>query len=260
MKKILIMLAFGGLVCIAGAGSALADSHVEGELKPASPLELFACTYNEGKGPADLDQAAAAWNAWADKHDLNGYSAWTLVPYYSGPEQEFDALWIGGSSKAATLGAAQDLWLATGSKEMQGFNDVWTCDAHANYATLQFKKPPERENPNNAVVSFTDCNMAEGVVFDDLVPSLMEWAAYREGHGSTSGMWVLFPAYGGGGEAFDFKFVAAWQNLAEQGADYDQYNESGWKKGNELFQGKVSCDSSRVYLATNRRMAESGDD
>ena len=107
MKKILIMLAFGGLVCIAGAGSALADSHVEGELKPASPLELFACTYNEGKGPADLDQAAAAWNAWADKHDLNGYSAWTLVPYYSGPEQEFDALWIGGSSKAATLGAAR---------------------------------------------------------------------------------------------------------------------------------------------------------
>ena len=80
MKKILIMLAFGGLVCIGGAGSALADSHVEGELKPASPLELFACTYNEGKGPADLDKAAAAWNAWADKHDLNGYSAWTLVP------------------------------------------------------------------------------------------------------------------------------------------------------------------------------------
>lgn len=260
MKKMLIMLAVGGLVCLAGAGNALADSHVEGELKPASPLEMFACTYNEGKGPADLDKAVAAWNAWADKHDLKGYSAWTLLPYYSGPEQDFDVLWLGGSSKAAALGAAQDLWLATGSTELQGFSDVWNCAGHSNYATLQFKKPAERENPNNVVVSFTDCNMADGVVFDDLVPSLKEWAAYREGHGSTSGMWVLFPAYGGGGEAFDFKFVASWQNLAEQGADYDQYNESGWKKGNELFRGKVSCDSSRVYLATNRRMAESGDD
>jgi len=175
-------------------------------------------------------------------------------------EQEFDVLWLGGSSKAATLGRAQDLWLATGSKEMQGFNDVWSCDAHMNYATLQFKKPPERKNPNNVVLSFSDCTMSDGVAFDDLVPSLMEWAKYREGHGSTSGMWVLFPAYGGGGEEFDFKFVASWQNLEEQGADYDQYNESGWKKGEELFGGKVDCDSSRVYLTTNRRMAEASDD
>lgn len=260
MKKTLIILAAGWLICSFGAGTALADAHGEGELKPASPVELFACSYNDGKGPADLDKAVAAWNAWADNQKLNEYSAWTLVPYYSGPEQEFDVLWLGGSSKAAALGRAQDRWLATGSKELQGFSDVWTCDAHVNFATLQFKKPPERENPNNVVLSFTDCSMADGVVFDDLVPSLMAWADYRESHGSTSGMWVLFPAYGGGGEAFDFKFVASWQNLEEQGADYDQYNESGWKKGNELFQGKVSCDSARVYLASNRRMADSSDD
>jgi len=260
LKKNLIVIAVSGLICTLAAATALADSHEGGELKPASPVELYACSYNEGKGPADLDKAAAAWNAWADKNELNGYSAWTLVPYYSGPEQEFDVLWLGGSSKAATLGRAQDLWLATGSKEMQGFNDVWSCDAHMNYATLQFKKPPERKNPNNVVLSFSDCTMADGVTFDDLVPSLMEWAKYREGHGSTSGMWVLFPAYGGGGEEFDFKFVASWQNLEEQGADYDQYNESGWKKGQELFSGKVDCDSSRVYLTTNRRMAESSDD
>ena len=260
LKKTLIMLATSGLICTLGAGNSFADSHGEGELKPASPIELYACSYKDGKGPADLDKAVAAWNAWADKHQLNAYSAWTLVPYYSGPEQEFDVIWLGGSSKAAELGRAQDLWLATGGNEMQGFNDVWSCDTHANFATLQFKKPLERENPNSVVLSFTDCSMADGVVFDDLVPSLMEWSKYREGHGSTSGMWVLFPAYGGGGEAFDFKFVASWQNLQEQGADYDQYNESGWQKGNELFAGKVDCDSSRVYLATNRRMAESSDD
>ena len=260
MKKILIILATGGLICAAGTGVALADSHEGGALEPASPIEMYACNFNEGKGPADLDKAVAAWNAWADRQGLDGYSAWTLVPFYSGPEQEFDALWLGGSSKAAELGRAQDLWLATGGKEIEGFNDVWNCDAHANYATLRFKAPPERENPNNVVLSFSDCSMADGMVFEDLVPSLMEWANYRQGHGSTSGMWVLFPAYGGGGEAFDFKFVASWQNLAEQGADYDQYNESGWEKGNELFRGKLSCDSSRVYIATNRRMADSADD
>ncbi|NNJ66164.1 MAG: hypothetical protein HKP16_11375 [Xanthomonadales bacterium] len=259
MKKTLITLAASGLILTFAAGSALADSHEGGELKPATPVELFACSYNEGKGPADLDQAIAGWNAWADQHQLTDYSGWTLVPYYFGSEQDFDVLWLGGTSKAAELGRAQDLWLATGSEQLAGFNDVWTCDTHANYSTLQFKKPPERENPSNLVLSFTDCSMADGMTFEDLVPSLMEWAAYREGHGSTSGMWVMFPAYGGGGEGFDFKFVASWQNLAEQGADYDQYNESGWEKGNELFQGKVSCDSSRVYLATNRRTADADD-
>lgn len=260
MKKTLLVLATGGLICTFMTGTALADSHAEGELEPASPIELFACSYNEGKGPADLNKVADAWNAWADRQDLADYSAWTLVPYYSGPDQEFDLLWLGGSQKAASLGRAQDLWLATGGKEMEAFDDVMTCNMHANFATLRFKKPPKRENPGNIVISFTDCTMAEGVDFDDLVPNLMQWADYRESHGSTSGMWVLFPAYGGGGEEFDFKFVTAWQNLEEQGADYDQYNESGWKKGNELFQDKVSCDSSRVYLGTNRRMADSEDD
>ena len=260
MKKSVFMLAMSGLIVMLGTNIALADSHEEGELKPATPVELFACNYAEGKGPADLDKAVDDFNDWGDKNGITEYTAWTLVPYYASPEQEFDVLWLGGTAKAATLGRIQDMWLAGGTKEQEGFAEVIPCNAHTNFATLQFKAPPKRENPKNIVISFTDCNTAEGVTFDDLVPSLMEWAKYREDHGSTSGMWVMFPAYGGGGEEFDFKFVASWQNLEEQGADYDQYNESGWQKGNELFAGKVSCDSARVYLATNRRMAEADED
>ncbi len=98
--------------------------------------------------------------------------------------------------------------------------------------------------------------MADGVTFNDVAPALAEWSQYRGDHGSTSGMWVFFPAYGGGREDFDFRFVAAWQNLEDQGRDWDQYSESGWKKADELFAGKLACDAARVYLATNRRMAE----
>lgn len=260
MKKTLLTLAASSLVFTLGAGSALADSHEGDGLEPASPLELYACKYNEGMGPADLPKAAAAFNAWADEHKLTDYAAWTLVPFYFSPEQEFDVLWLGGSQKAAALGRAQDLWLSTGGEAAAGFNDLWTCEAHANFATLKIKSPPERENPKNVVVSFSDCNMADDMAFDDLVPSLQEWADYRDSHGSTSGMWILFPAYGGGNEDFDFKFVAAWQNLEDQGTDYDHYNEKGWQKANELFRDKVSCDSSRVYLATNQRSPDSGDD
>jgi hypothetical protein len=260
MKKILMIVATGGLICTGISGTALADSNEEGGLSPATPVELFACNYNGGKGPADLDKAIDAWNAWADSQNVSEYSAWTLVPYYSGPDQEFDFIWLGGAPKAASLGRVQDLWLSTGGEAIEGFNDAINCATHANFATLRIKEPPERENPNNIVISFTDCNMADGVTFEDLVPSLTAWADYREDHGSTSGMWVMFPAYGGGGEDFDFKFISAWQNLEDQGKDYDQYNEAGWEKGNELFSGKVSCDSSRVYFGTNRRMGDAGED
>ncbi|HSG58801.1 MAG TPA: hypothetical protein VLA06_04665 [Woeseiaceae bacterium] len=260
MKKTLTLLVSGSLLL--GFGSAIADQHEEGEssVGPATPLELWACKYNDGKGPADLDAVAAKWNAWADDQGFEDYGAWTLVPYYAGPDQDFDVLWLGGSASAQALGKAQDTWLAKGGKVMDAFNELWNCDAHANYAVLRYKQPPERENPANVVISFSDCNLSEGTAYDDFSASLSEWGKYREEHGSTSGMWVFMPAYGGGGEEFDFKVVAAWQNLEDQGTDYDQYSKEGWKKARELFTGKASCDSSRVYLATNRRMTSGDDD
>ena len=260
MKKLQTALVSGCLLLSAGIG--IADEH-EGQADEANvavPVEMFACKYNEGKGPADLDAATRKWNAWADKNGVDDYSAWTLVPYYSGPDQDFDVLWLGGSDNAKTLGRVQDTWLATGSKEAEGFAEVVSCDTHAAYAVLRMKKPPKRENPSNIVISFSDCSTAEDVTFDDLYMPIIEWGKYKGEHGSTAGMWVFFPSYGGGGEDFDFKWVTAHQNLEDMGADWDQFSESGWKKAGELFAGKLQCDSSRSYLATNRRMAAQDDE
>jgi hypothetical protein len=184
MKKVLTALVSGALFL--SGGIVIADSHKDAadQPDPASPVEIFACSYNDGKGPADLDAAVDKWNAWADKQGLDDYSAWTLVPYYAGPEQEFDVIWLGAAPSAKALGRAQDTWLATGGKVQDG----------------------------------------------------------------------------GGSEEFDFKYIAAWQNLEDQGADWDQYSAGGYAKAGELFAGKLDCDSSRVYLATNRRMAKDDDE
>jgi hypothetical protein len=260
MRKFLTVLVSGGLFLSAGIG--IADEH-EGEADEANvatPVEMFACKYNEGKGPADLDAATKKWNAWADKQGIDDYAAWTLVSYYSGPEQDFDVLWLGASENAKTLGRVQDTWLATGAKEAEAFNDAISCDVHAAYSVLQMKTPPKRDNPSNIVISFSDCNTAEGTTFDDMYMPMIEWGKYRGENGSTGGMWVFFPAFGGGGEDFEFKWVTAYQNLEDMGADWDQFSESGWQKANELFAGKLSCDSTRSYLATSRRMAEDDDE
>ncbi len=241
---------------------ALADQHENegGSANVATPIELFACKMNEGKNAKDLQPVYKQFNAWADNAGLDDYTAWQLVPYYASAEQDFDMVWLGASASAKSMGKAQDNWLRTGSNIQQGFDRVQTCDNHSLFASLQIKKPPKREDPSNIVVAFTDCNMSEGVSFDDMYEPLMAWGQYKEEHGSTAGMWVLFPSYGGGGEEFDFKFVSAHQNLEDQGADWDQYSESGWQKAGELFGGKLQCDSARIYLASNIRMAKQNDE
>lgn len=258
MRKVFFALVSGGLFGFCGV--TLADSHEGGEMDPATPVEMYACNLNEGKTRADWDAAAAEWNQWADEQDETDYSAWTLAPFYMSANQDFDVVWLGGSGSGAAMGRAQDEWLAKGSKVAETFAATATCHTHAAYAVLQFKKPPKRDNPSNIAVSFSDCNLADGVSFGDIAGGLGEWATYREGHGSTAGIWVFFPAYGGGGEEFDFKFVTAHQNMEDVGKDFDEYSKTGWQKAGELFEGKVSCDSARVYMASNIRMAESDDE
>jgi hypothetical protein len=264
MRRLLTTVVAGGLLL--SAGFVLADEHEgemhDGEMEQANvarPVEMYACTYKEGKGPADYDVAVKKFNAWADKQGITDYWAWTMTPYYFGSEQEFDLLWLGAAPNATTLGKIQDAWLATGGKALESFMEVVSCDTHANYAALQFKAAPERQDRSRAVVSFADCNLMNGMMFGDMYPALMEWSKYLSEHNSTAGMWMFFPAYGGGGEGFDMKMVQSWQNLEELGADYDQYAEAGWEKAGELFDGKLDCDASRAYISTTRRIPK-GDD
>lgn len=256
MKKFLIMLATGSITLVAGNVGLAQEEQEEEASEPAVPVELYACKYNEGMGPDDLDKVIAKWNKWADDREMNDYSAWTLTKFYAGPEQDFDVAWLGAARDAKTLGREQDDWIANGGELQAEFDRVAPCNAHANFAAVNFKQPPEDDDPpSNIVLSFSDCNIADGKNFGDVAPALEAWADYRTGHGSTAGIWVLFPAYGGGGEEFDFKYVTGHRTHEQQGADWDEYAAGGYAKAAELFGGLLDCDSARVYNAQNRRRA-----
>ena len=247
------MLLSGSLIVAAGLNTAAAQD--DGDA--AVPVELYICSYTEGHGPTDLDVVTAKWNAWADGQGLDDYTAWTLTKFYSGPEQEFDFIWLGVTPTAQAMGAGQDSWIRTGGDVAAEFARISTCPTHTNMASLQFKAPGEREDPVNTVVAFSDCNIAEGKTFDDVAPAIAAWSEFRTGQGSQAGHYVLFPAYGGGGEEYDFKYVSSHANFEEQGIDYDNFDP---EKNSELFEGLLECDSSRVYITQNRRMAASDDE
>ena len=236
-------------VLMTAAGSAAAQDEAAEE-SAIFPVEIYTCNYHDGRGPAELDQWVTKWNAWADTA-LAPYSAWTLTPFYYGDEQTFDFIWLGTSPDAATMGRAYDEFLR--DPELNDhFEKIAHCNSHSNFATMNVKEPPD-DDATSFVLNFSDCTVAEGKTWDDVGPALNAWSEYRTGHDSQAGMWVLWPAYGGGAVDFDFKFVTSYRNYASLGADYDQYGKEGYKKADELFNGLLDCDVARSYVAVERR-------
>lgn len=254
MTKTLVSSLLTCLLLLAGSSTALAEDEASFKVVP---VELFTCTYNDGKGPADLDKAVDNWNAWADKNGWDSYAAWTLTPYYFGPDQDFDVIWLGAGKDAVALGQAQDAYLGEDAGLHAGFSEVVSCDAHVNYASLQFKAPPEGATPGDSVLTFSDCNFKEGAKFEALSAAMEKWSMHLAEGGSSAAIWHWYPAYGGGGEEFDFKWLEAFSNFTELGGDFERYgNGGGYKVAGELFGELIDCDSTRAYVAKNRRSAQ----
>lgn len=255
MKKFLLTLAGGGLVLAAGTGSLFAQ---EDEGTGVAAVELYTCSYVEGKGPADLDAINAKWNQWADDRGVTDYAAWGLTPYFTGPNREFNVGWLGVAPNGTSLGKAMDAWIADGAELQAEFDSVAPCSGHSMFAALEFKAPPQREDVSQIILTFSDCNIGEGKDWaDDVAPALTAWSEFRSSHGSTAGMWALFPVHGGGGEEYDFKFVTGYASLEEEGNDFDAYDPD---VARETFpMGLLSCDASRVYVAQSIRRMQSDD-
>ncbi len=253
MKKILLSTFFASLVFFVGSGGVSAQD--DGML--IIPVELYTCTYNNRQGPDNLDRVVDKWNAWADRNAGDDYAAWTLTPYYFGPEQEFDVIWMGAGKNAVALGRAQDLYLAKDEGLAEDFEEVLDCDGHSNFASVNYKAPPEGATPANSVLTFSDCKYSEGATFSAVSAAMDEWSQYLSDEGSTTGIWHWYPAYGGGGEEFDFKWLQAFEDFEGLGADYDRYaTGGGFRTRGRLLNHLIDCDSSRAYLAQSRRFVQ----
>ena len=251
--KTIISSVLTGCLCLAVSGSAVAQE----DSALIIPVELFTCNYNDGKGAADLDKAVAKWSEWADKNGTEGYSAWTLTPYYYGPDQTFDVIWMGAAKDAITMGKGQDAYMNEDAGIRAGFADVLSCNAHVNYASFNHKALPDDTTPGNSVLTFSDCNYKEGATFDALNAAMGEWSQHLSDGGSKAAIFHWYPAYGGGSEEYDFKWLEAHQSFAELGADYERYgNGLGYETNRKLFRDLIECDGSRAYVAQNRRYVQ----
>lgn len=251
--KTLISTFMAGCLLLAGSGNAVAQD----DDMLVIPVELFTCNYHDGKGSGDLDKVIAKWNKWADKIGMDDYSAWTLTPYYYGPEQEFDVIWLGAAKNAVALGKAQDSYLAENEGLKAAFGEVLSCDAHVNFASINHKAAPKGDTPSNSVLTFSDCNFKEGATFEALGAAMGEWSQHLSDGGSNTSIFHWYPVYGGGQEELSFKWLEAHKDFAELGADFELMgNGRGYETHGKLFSELIKCDSSRAYVAQSRRYVQ----
>lgn len=252
MKKTLFAMLTMSLVTIVGTGTAAAQEFASKVI----PVEMYACTYNDRKGPEDLEKFASDWNEWADSTGMDTYAAWTLTPFYTGPSQEFDFLWIGAGTSGAALGAGQEEWLTNPGGLLDDANENWSCAVHNQFASLNYKAVPSGDQPENAVLTFSDCSMKKGASFNGLGAAMRSWSQAMTDAGSPAAIFHWYPVHGGGGDEFDFKWLQAHESLSAMGAEFDRMAGGMVFQRNQLLSHLVDCDASRVYLAKTRRTAQ----
>ena len=254
MKKTLT----AALMSVALVPMAFADGHEEKAAPRISPVEIYTCNYNEGKGRADLDQATAGWNAWADEQGTEDYFALVMTPWYSVADDiGFDVAWLGTWRNGTAMGAGTDLWLATGGTAAAGFAEAITCDAHVGFASIMTKAPASDSAPDNLVLTFADCSIKEGTDSDAFWSAMEEWTVYTKERGYQHGQWVMYPAYGSGKVEYGFKMVNGYDSHTALGKDWDLYAAGDYDKHGELLGDKLDCDVQRMYNApVVRRMSE----
>ena len=246
---------FCAVLSLVTTSGALAQVSADGMGKIV-PVELYACNFNEGKGGDDLDQVIDRWNEFMDERDAEDYAAWTLYPYYYGPDQDFDVIWLGAMTDGNAMGAGTHMWLTEAGELADAFDDVLDCPIHIGLSSAQYKAPAGG-TPDGMIITMMDCEVNKGSRYSDVKAAELEWAEHMAARGSAAGTFHWFPVYGDGNQEYDYKVVTAYPTFVELGADWEYFaNGGGRALSMDVFDDVDECNDARVYVGQSRRAAE----
>ena len=258
MKRVSIIAASAAIFLLVGAGQVMADAHEEESDVRFTPIEIWACNFEEGKGPDDLDAVNAKWNAWMDEQGANDYFAALMYPNFHN-DIGFDVAWIGGWPNGNAMGAGIDM-MWEDDETSDDYNAVLDCPSHSLYASVRMKDPGDSgEDDGNFVLSFSDCSIEEANTMDDVRAANEAWNAYADEHGFTGGSWFFWPVWGAAQDAdFDFKAIGSAASYTALGSNFQLMADGHWRKSQEIWSDVLDCDSDRIY--TGKMVREMPDD
>ncbi len=242
MKKLLAVVV--GLAAFAAAQFTIAQEQTRG-----TPVEFYGCTWQDGKGMADLVKVGKKFSQWADKEDSK-YSAWILTPQFH-TDVGFDVGWLGGWPDGAAMGASLDGWRSGGQELAADFNQVVDCSGRHELATAMPVYAPDGPGGSGAVM-FAACSKADGKAWDDVIAAHTKMGKMmRDKGGKPSSSWMFFPGLGSADYDFDYWQVITFNSYADFGATSEAYiNGGGYEESMKVMAGVTECGGGVMFDAT----------
>ena len=246
MKNAVISVSVLLAVAVTASMPASADNHEQANV---DPVDMYMCTFREGKGFEDLDKLDARWKKWAAKNDP-GQSAWRLVPMLRATDDPFAVGYLGSWTSGEAMGAGMDAW-AGGGDLLEDYEATIECK-RALAASVEVNAP--NGPPENGVVWFSSCTVNEGSTLEDAYKAHSAVSAAMREMGGKAQSWLFYPSLGFGDVPFDYYSVVTFNSMSELGAGWEMYyNKGGWKKAADMNDA-ADCDSPRVYSANAMQM------
>lgn len=241
MKNAICMTVGAAVFAALASAPVNADDHMT-----AQPVELYACTFRDGKGMKDLEKANASFKKWA-ADNTSGHSAWMITPQFRSMDTEFHVGWIGAYQSAADFGSSTDKWVNASGSVSQAYYDAVEC-SHAmmsSYAT-----GGQGGAPGDGVVWFSRCSLEDDASVADAAAGHAGVAAMMEEMGAGGSSWMFVPGLGSAEAEFDYYHVAAWPSYPAFAKAWEAYvNGGGMAKAAEHTEGVSRCKSPNMYDA-----------
>ena len=211
-----------------------------------NPVEFYGCTWQDGKGMADLVKVAKKFSQWADKQGSK-YSAWILTPQFH-TDVGFEVGWLGGWQSGAEMGKTLDNWQANGQELAAEFTAVMDCSGRHELATAMPIHAPDGPGDSGKVL-FSACSKADGKSWDDVMTAHANAGKMMRDKGAKAhGSWMFFPGIGAGDYDFDYWRVIAFNSFADFGATSEVYiNGGGWEESMKMMGGVTRCDDGVMF-------------
>jgi len=250
------MLFFALLSAFAFITAAKADHH--GQNTPGEMVTLNLCTLNDGHTYADVVSLQNRWLKWAKSRGINLFNELLSPVITSMPPGEssldFIELTVTDYAQGGRMFAD---W--TGTDEGQSFSQEWgeiaSCSMRLQHLVMKYQDMAALAQDRERVVTFTRCEIHEGVTGDDMRAVHQRGLDQRD-ESATNLYWgVLLPRAGGS----DGRNVFRHANVF---ADFEAYaaNLAGMQRRQpriaDYNRRYASCDLPTVWSSEVLSMLE----
>lgn len=212
------------------------------------PVDLYACTLNEGVTLKDAGEMDKKFAKWAMENDP-AQTSWRLLPQWleASTDMKFDVGYIGTWMSGEKMGAGMKAWTTPGNDVAMEYGEMMSC-VHSIGASTPINVPEDYE-PGSGLLWFSRCTLSDGATMSDALMAHKEYSETMAGSGSGSASWMLLPGLGFGDMEFDYYQVSGFRGYEELGAGFDSFYNGGGVQMMMQMSETTECASPNLYHA-----------